>query len=111
MTRFSVVTGASSGLGRAVALRLAMEGDHVLLLGRDEGRLLETADLVSEAGGTPLFEPVDIRDRPALRRVLRTLVPPAGIGLVVHCAGILVPGEVDEIGYDDLGAMCDTNVH
>jgi NAD(P)-dependent dehydrogenase (short-subunit alcohol dehydrogenase family) len=51
MRRTVVVTGASSGIGLAAAVRLAGAGDEIVLLGRDPGRLADAAARVREAGG------------------------------------------------------------
>jgi short-subunit dehydrogenase len=77
--RTVVVTGASAGLGRAIALEFAKQGDRVALLARDPGRLKEAADEVEQAGGTALAVPTDVADWHAVgdaaARVARELGP------------------------------------
>jgi NAD(P)-dependent dehydrogenase (short-subunit alcohol dehydrogenase family) len=60
--RRAVVTGASRGIGRAVALALAAEGARVALVARDADRLAETAAAVRRHGGTALVRPADTRE-------------------------------------------------
>ena len=62
MTRVSVVTGASGGIGRATARALAARGDAVALLARGEDGLEGAAEDVRRAGGTPLPLAVDVAD-------------------------------------------------
>src|SRR3954447_577255 len=62
MTRISVVTGASGGIGRAVVRRLAERGDAVALLARGSDGLEAAAEDVRRAGGTPLPIEVDMAD-------------------------------------------------
>jgi NAD(P)-dependent dehydrogenase (short-subunit alcohol dehydrogenase family) len=62
MTKISVVTGASGGIGRAVARALAARGDSVALLARGEEGLEGAAEDVRRAGGTPLPIAVDVAD-------------------------------------------------
>ena len=62
MTRISVVTGASGGIGRATARALAARGDAVALLARGEDGLEGAAEDVRRAGGTPLPLEVDVAD-------------------------------------------------
>ena len=78
--RRALVTGASSGIGRAVAVRLAQSGAAVTAVGRNAAAL---DALHAEAGCTPLV--VDVGDAAVLERALATL--PA-FDLVVNCAGI-----------------------
>jgi NAD(P)-dependent dehydrogenase (short-subunit alcohol dehydrogenase family) len=59
--RTAVVTGASQGIGRTIALRLANEGAHVVLAARSRDRLAETAAQVEAAGGSARVVPVDLR--------------------------------------------------
>jgi len=76
----ALVTGASSGIGRAVAMRLAQSGAKVTAVGRNAAAL-ET--LHAEAGCTPLA--LDVADAPALEHALAAL---QAFDLVVNCAGI-----------------------
>lgn len=58
--RIALITGASRGIGRAVAVRYAAEGAHVILVARTVGGLEETDDLVRAAGGTATLVPHDL---------------------------------------------------
>src|SRR5690349_15363278 len=60
--KIALITGASRGLGAAVAERLAREGAHLVLTGRTVGGLEETDDRVRTAGGTATLVPLDLRD-------------------------------------------------
>ena len=96
------VTGAGSGIGRAIAMRLAAEGAALSLFARDESRLRETAQS-AEAPGT-FVAACDIRDRASVDRAfaaaarargpIHALVANSGIG------GANAPGEDDR--FDDL---------
>lgn len=60
--RIAVVTGASRGIGRAVALRYAAEGAHVIALARTVGALEELDDEIGKQGGSATLVPVDLND-------------------------------------------------
>jgi len=60
----AVITGAASGIGRALARSLAAEGMTVALADRDEAGLHETALLLARAGGTASLHVVDVAERP-----------------------------------------------
>ena len=66
MSRIALVTGASRGIGRAVALELARRGDHVLALARTQGALEALDDEVAGAGGTVSLIPADLTDEKAV---------------------------------------------
>lgn len=60
--RIAVVTGASRGIGRAVSLRFAAEGAHVVALGRTVGALEELDDEIGKIGGSATLVPVDLAE-------------------------------------------------
>lgn len=82
--RVALVTGAGSGIGRAIALRLADEGARVGVLGRQEGTLRETCDL---AQGEVLALPADLAEASSLEAALERLQGAWGsVSVLVHCA-------------------------
>ncbi len=67
--RVALVTGASRGIGRAVALELARAGAHVIALARTQGALEELDDEIVAAGGSATLVPVSLTDYEALDRL------------------------------------------
>lgn len=67
MNRIALVTGAGSGIGRASALALLAAGWHVVLAGRREDALQETAAQAGEAAGRALAVPTDVRDAESVK--------------------------------------------
>jgi NAD(P)-dependent dehydrogenase (short-subunit alcohol dehydrogenase family) len=68
-SRVALVTGASRGIGRAVALELAREGAHVIAIARTTGALEELDNQIVKAGGTATLVPMDLKDGPAFPRL------------------------------------------
>jgi NAD(P)-dependent dehydrogenase (short-subunit alcohol dehydrogenase family) len=71
--RIALVTGASRGIGYALALALARAGAHVIAIGRTVGALEELDDAVRAAGSTATLVPLDMRDYPGLYRLATAL--------------------------------------
>jgi NAD(P)-dependent dehydrogenase (short-subunit alcohol dehydrogenase family) len=67
--RVAVVTGASRGLGRAIALALAKEGAHIIAMARTQGGLEELDDEIKALGGSATLVPADIKDYAAIDRL------------------------------------------
>jgi NAD(P)-dependent dehydrogenase (short-subunit alcohol dehydrogenase family) len=67
--KIALVTGASRGLGRAIALHLAREGAHVIATARTQGGLEELDDDIKKIGGTATLVPMDIKDFDAIDRL------------------------------------------
>jgi len=87
--RIAVVTGASRGIGRAIALRLAREGRHVVLVSRTAGPLSEVKSQIEEARGRATALAVDVGDSAAWQASLeRTIEQQGRIDILVNNAGI-----------------------
>jgi len=108
--KIALVTGASRGIGRAVALELAKAGAHVVALARTVGGLEELDDQIQKIGGSATLVPLDIKDFDALDRLgaslherfrkLDVLVGNAGQ------LGSLSPlGHIDPKTWDDVMAV------
>jgi NADP-dependent 3-hydroxy acid dehydrogenase YdfG len=109
--RRAVVTGASSGIGAAIARRLSASGASVALLARRADRLKEVADGVVRDGGTAIAVPADVSDRDAVEAAAATVHERLGqVDLVVSCAGLAVPAAFEQQPLADVESMIATNV-
>lgn len=102
--RVAVVTGASRGIGKATALRLAQEGADIGLIARDEVRLQQVAQTIESMGQRSLILAGDITEYERMRVVLdRTNRVLGSIDILVNNAGIYERvrlGDLDEAGWD-----------
>lgn len=108
MSRTAVITGASSGIGEALAHRLAGDGWRLLLVARREDRLQA---LCERLGGTPLYEAADLTDPESITRVAaRAEAEFDRLDLLVNNAGgNRTRGEFAELGYDYIREIMEQN--
>lgn len=90
--RAAIITGASRGIGRALALALAAAGSPVGLIARDEAKLQEVAAEIAAAGGRAVFRAVDVTDTEATMAAASAIADElkalgAPVGLLVNAAG------------------------
>jgi len=106
------ITGASSGIGAALARCYARPGVHLVLMGRNSVRLAEVARLCRGQGATSQETTLDVSDREGLRQAVRAADAAAPIDLMIANAGILEgePGSNGPEPLRDTVAQIDTNL-
>lgn len=110
-SRTAVVTGASSGIGRAIAVAFGELGWRVALGGRRADMLDETAGLVRGAGGQPLTQSLDVTSAESVSRFLEATTEALGpADVLVNNAGCAWPGDIAAGDPEHLRAMVETNV-
>lgn len=106
-----VLTGASSGIGRATALALASEGCVLHLIARRESLLAEVRAEVEERGAQATIHPLDVRDDEGFARVTETvLAAHGGVDVLINNAGVGPLKPFLETSDDDWVWTLDTNV-
>ncbi|QNP68892.1 SDR family oxidoreductase [Streptomyces roseirectus] len=110
--RTALVTGAGSGIGRALALAFAAEGANVVVAGRTRAALDETVALVEEAGGTALAHAVDVTDAAGVDALVRAAVERFGsLDVAVNNAGVIRAGlPLADMELADWHSVMDTNL-
>jgi NAD(P)-dependent dehydrogenase (short-subunit alcohol dehydrogenase family) len=107
----ALVTGATSGIGRATALRFAEAGARVALVGRDEETLGEVAAQAREHGGEGLKVRADVMvEEDARRAVAEAVEKFGGLDVLVNAAGIISNGTVETTTLEDWDAMMNVNL-
>ncbi len=87
--RVAIVTGASRGIGKAIAQRLAADGRHVVLVARSEGPLKDLASQIESDGGAASVRAVDMGDRDAVGAMVESVAEEHGrLDILVNNAGI-----------------------
>ncbi len=103
-----IVTGASTGIGRAIAERCAAEGASVVLAARSAAALHQ---LAAELGAQALAVPTDMRDPAAVQRLVQTAVDHFGrVDVLINNAGQSVVGHVAELDLDLFHQAVELNV-
>jgi short-subunit dehydrogenase len=106
-----VITGASSGIGRATAIEFARQGAQLVLAARSKSNLHETADTCEELGAEVLVVPTDVSDKDQVNRLARRAVKEFGkIDVWVNNAGVGLYARFDEAPEDDYRQLIETNL-
>ena len=106
-----IVTGASSGIGRAVAMRFGTAGASVLAVGRREAELRQVAEAIETAGGRAAILAADVTAADAPSRIVAAAVGRfGGLSVLVNAAGIIASGSVETTSDEQWDVMMDINV-
>ena len=115
--RVAVVTGAGSGIGRAIAIRLAGEGAHVLVADVQAGPVYDpaglepTAEVIERAGGTAEFVRADVTRRAEVERLAVAATARTGsIDILVNCAGMFGSAPLLATSDEDFDHYLDVNL-
>lgn len=109
--RVALVTGATSGIGRAAALRFARAGARLALVGRDEAALARISEEVTAAGGEALEIRADVTSEEDARRSVSEALKKFGrLDVLVNAAGILSNGTVETTSLRAWDEMMNVNL-
>jgi NADP-dependent 3-hydroxy acid dehydrogenase YdfG len=107
----AVVTGASSGIGRAIAERLGAAGAHVYLAGRTLSAMEESQKRIEAAGGRATCASLDVRDPASVRALVERASRESGrLDVMVNNAGVSFPNPIVDGEVEEWRAMLETNV-
>lgn len=106
-----LITGASSGMGAATAVRLARDGARVVLAARREDRLRQVAEQVRQAGGEALICITDVTRLADIRAMIaRTLETCGRIDVLYNNAGLMRVAPIEQLSHDEIEQMVNVNV-
>jgi NAD(P)-dependent dehydrogenase (short-subunit alcohol dehydrogenase family) len=103
----ALITGAGSGIGRAIAIAFARAGARVVLAGRRLRELEETERVIREGGGDALAVQTDVTAEDSIRHLVERGKP---FHVAVNAAGILIGGSIDEMEADSFARVFEVNV-
>ena len=111
----TIITGASSGIGRALACRMAAEGARLGLVARNRCQLLELADRITKLypdGPKPLVYPCDVNNMPAVSKLVGDFILYyGGIDILINNAGTGVYGDVEKTTLKDFNMVMAVNYY
>jgi NADP-dependent 3-hydroxy acid dehydrogenase YdfG len=109
--KIAVITGGSSGIGRATALALASEGAAVAIGGRNASALEEVAGAVAAKGGRSLTQAMDVRNEAQVIDLIDSAVQQFGrLDIMVNNAGVSYPSAITDGKVDEWREMLETNI-
>ena len=110
-SRVVMITGATSGIGRATARHFAADGSHVIACGRNSSALEEVEQEIKSQGGTSLSLPVDVTVESQLQHAFDTAINQTGrLDVLVNAAGHISNGSIEDTSLEAWDAMMNVNL-
>ena len=110
--KIALVTGAASGIGRAIAVMLAKEGAEVIVADFNEEAGREAVNEITSAGGRAFFQMLDVTDESEWARASAAVLERCGrLDVLVNNAGVTERGNTEDITLSDWKAVIDVNLN
>ena len=110
--KVALISGASSGIGAASAIRFAEEGAKIVICDIDEAKASSVVQAIQAAGGEAIFARLDVRDESQWTSAFQAGVSKFGfVNVVMNSAGIAVPGNVETMSFDDWNKELSVNLN
>lgn len=109
--KVAIITGASKGIGKGIAVALAAQGASVVLAARNNAKLTEVADEITASGGKAQAVVTDLLDEMAVEQLFARVQETFGrLDILVNNAGMAVSGRIDELSLADWQQVQGVNV-
>lgn len=106
-----IVTGASSGIGKATALLLAERGAKLVLGARGEAKLVQLTEQIRNSGGEAICAITDVSKREDVAKLVQMAIEHYGrVDVLINNAGVMPISALDELKVEDWEAMIDINI-
>lgn len=106
----AIVTGAASGIGRAIATRFAAEGAHINIVDLNLSEAQKVASELSRAGGAASAFQCDVSNQSQVKKVFQEIAQAGPIHILVNDAGISHVGKLESVGEEDFDRIFRVNV-
>ena len=111
MSKIALITGASSGMGKAAALRLSQEGFTIVAAARREDRLMALTDEIKQGGGECLPVKTDVGNLKEIQSLVQnTVLKYERIDLLFNNAGMMNAAPIEQLPHEDIEQMININV-
>ncbi len=109
--KVAVVTGASTGIGRAICVHLAELGIKVVAIARSENKLEQLKNEIEKEKGEMIYFPVSVTDYNGIQNVIEKVIDKWGvIDILINNAGINKGGSLEDMSREDIDDVVDTNL-
>ncbi|MGK9477860.1 SDR family oxidoreductase [Melioribacter sp. OK-6-Me] len=108
----TIVTGASRGIGRAIAIRLAKDGGKLVLIGRDKNKLEETVKIVSDQGAVAVSYVGDVSNKSFIEYTVKDVIDKFGkVDNLINNAGVAIFKKFVDTSFDDFMLQMNVNMY